>query len=140
YSKVALRLANPMDFQNLAKRMNSLSIVYARFYDRTGSLRYLEEALQLSEDAATKTHAKHPDSAMILNQLALCKFWRYDRFCRDQDLGKAPDPSDLDSAIENIQMAIDMVPLGYPLRLEFVSNLCRYIAAKYKSPTVANIC
>ncbi|KAL7892079.1 CHAT domain-containing protein [Trichoderma sp. TUCIM 5745] len=121
--ELAESLGSPKDANTEATRLNNLSMLWARKYEHTSNMQFLDTAIQLSETALDKAPS-HPLLHQHLNSLAIWLSWRY-------EASGNIEKSDLDRAIENAEMAIQKCTSPRIDLASYRSNLCNFLGQRY---------
>jgi tetratricopeptide (TPR) repeat protein len=103
--------------------MNSLGITLQNLFRQTGTMAYLDEAVDIGRAVVRDTPAEDPGRAMRLNNLGSALLLRFDR------TGVA---ADLDEAVELGRRAMQACPAGDAERSIFLNGLGLALRARFK--------
>ena len=107
-----------------------LAKAYCVYYSRNPQQGSLEAVIRYSSEAAGLCPSNHPLRAETLTVLSVALYDRYQASLGRQD--SQPSHADLDNAISNFTMAIDLIPPGDPRLPDSHIKLSLFLFARYQ--------
>jgi tetratricopeptide (TPR) repeat protein len=113
----------PVDHPDLAAYLPNLGNQLQRRFERTGRIKNLEEAIQVSRRAVDTTPVDHPNLAVCLNNLGNQLQSQFERTRRIEDL---------EEAIQASRRAVDTTPVDHHNLAAYLNNLGNHLQRQFE--------